>query len=34
MFGQNVFGFEDLRANQNSDFDYNDLVVKLAPTPI
>lgn len=31
MFGQNVFGFEDLRANQNSDFDYNDLVVKLTP---
>jgi len=34
MFGQNVFGFEDLRASQNSDFDYNDLVVKLTPTPV
>jgi hypothetical protein len=29
MFGQNVFGFEDLRADQRSDFDYNDVVVKL-----
>ncbi len=29
MFGQNVFGFEDLRADQNSDFDYNDVVVRL-----
>ncbi len=28
-FGQNTFGFEDLRADQHSDFDYNDMVVKL-----
>ena len=30
LFGENVFGFEDLRADQNSDFDYNDLVMKLS----
>lgn len=29
-YGQNTFGFEDLRADQNSDFDYNDLVMKLS----
>jgi len=29
VFGQNLFGFEDLKANQASDFDYNDLVLKL-----
>jgi hypothetical protein len=29
MFGQNTFGFEDLRADQHSDFDYNDMVVKV-----
>jgi len=29
MFGQNTFGFEDLRTDQNSDFDYNDVVVRL-----
>jgi hypothetical protein len=28
-FGENTFGFEDLRADQHSDFDYNDLVMKL-----
>jgi hypothetical protein len=28
-YGQNTFGFEDLRADQNSDFDYNDQVVRL-----
>ncbi len=28
-YGHNTFGFEDLRADQNSDFDYNDLVMKL-----
>lgn len=28
-FGENVFGFEDLRADQRSDFDYNDMIVKL-----
>jgi hypothetical protein len=31
MFGQNTFGFEDLRAG-HSDFDYNDMVVKLTTT--
>lgn len=30
LFGENTFGFEDLRADQNSDFDYNDLVMKLS----
>jgi hypothetical protein len=30
LFGQNTFGFEDLAANQNSDFDYNDLVMKIS----
>lgn len=29
MYGENTFGFEDLRADQASDFDYNDLVMKL-----
>ena len=29
IFGENTFGFEDLRADQNSDFDYNDLVMKI-----
>lgn len=29
MFGENTFGFEDLRADQHSDFDYNDLVMKV-----
>jgi hypothetical protein len=29
-FGENTFGFEDLRADQHSDFDYNDLVMKLS----
>jgi hypothetical protein len=28
-FGQSTFGFEDLRANQGSDFDYNDMVMKI-----
>jgi hypothetical protein len=28
-YGENVFGFEDLRADQHSDFDYNDMIVKL-----
>jgi hypothetical protein len=31
-FGQNLFGFEDLRADQNSDWDYNDLVMNLTVT--
>lgn len=30
MFGENIFGFEDLRADQSSDFDYNDLVMHLS----
>lgn len=29
MYGENTFGFEDLRADQHSDFDYNDMIVKL-----
>lgn len=29
VFGQNTFGFEDVRADQNADFDYNDMVVRL-----
>ncbi|MBV8191423.1 MAG: hypothetical protein JO339_29575 [Alphaproteobacteria bacterium] len=28
-FGANIFGFEDTPAFRNSDFDYNDMVVKL-----
>jgi hypothetical protein len=29
VYGQNTFGFEDLKASQNSDWDYNDLVMKI-----
>jgi hypothetical protein len=29
MFGENTFGLEDLAQNQGSDFDYNDMVVRL-----
>lgn len=29
-FGENVFGFEDLRADQGSDFDYNDMIMKFS----
>jgi hypothetical protein len=29
MFGENTFGFEDLRADQHSDFDYNDMLVHI-----
>ncbi len=29
-YGQNMFGFEDLLASQGSDFDYNDLAMKIA----
>jgi hypothetical protein len=29
MFGENTFGLEDLASDQNSDFDYNDMVVRL-----
>ena len=28
MYGQNTFGFEDLRADQGADFDYNDMIMK------
>jgi hypothetical protein len=28
MFGENTFGFGDLRADQHSDFDYNDMLVR------
>ncbi|MBS9477713.1 hypothetical protein [Ancylobacter radicis] len=31
MFGQNTFAFEDLTAGRNSDFDYNDMAMKLTP---
>jgi hypothetical protein len=30
-YGENTFGFEDLRADQHSDFDYNDMVLKITP---
>ena len=29
LFGENTFGIEDTSANQHSDFDYNDMVVRL-----
>jgi hypothetical protein len=32
VFGQNTFGFEDLTAAQNADWDYNDLVMKITTT--
>ena len=31
VFGENTFGFEDLAYNQGSDFDYNDMVMRLKP---
>ncbi|WP_127090987.1 DUF4114 domain-containing protein [Aquabacter cavernae] len=31
MFGENTFGFEDLAYDQGSDFDYNDMVMRLTP---
>ncbi|WP_029002534.1 DUF4114 domain-containing protein [Azorhizobium doebereinerae] len=31
MYGENTFGFEDLTAAQGSDFDYNDMVMKITP---
>lgn len=31
-YGENIYGFEDLRADQGSDFDYNDMVVKMTIT--
>ena len=33
VFGENVFGIEDLTAAQGSDFDFNDMIVKLTPKP-
>ncbi|MEP9377394.1 hypothetical protein ABLE91_11805 [Aquabacter sp. CN5-332] len=33
MFGENTFGFEDLAYDQGSDFDYNDMVMRLTPVP-
>jgi hypothetical protein len=33
IFGANTFGFEDLTAEQGSDFDYNDMVMTLTPIP-
>jgi Domain of unknown function (DUF4114) len=30
ILGENTFGFEDLRADQHSDFDYNDMLVHVA----
>jgi hypothetical protein len=30
-YGENTFGFEDQRADQHSDFDYNDMIVKITP---
>lgn len=29
MYGENTFGFEDLSAAQGSDFDYNDMVMRI-----
>lgn len=31
MYGENTFAFEDLTSEQNSDFDYNDMVMKITP---
>ncbi|MBR0650888.1 hypothetical protein GXW78_14540 [Roseomonas terrae] len=31
IFGDNTFGFEDLTAAEDSDFDYNDVVMRLRP---
>jgi hypothetical protein len=32
VYGENTFGFEDLAYNQGSDFDCNDMVMRLNPT--
>jgi Domain of unknown function (DUF4114) len=32
VFGENTFGFEDLAYNQGSDFDFNDMVMRLKPS--
>ena len=29
LFGENVFGFEDMSAARGADFDYNDTIVRL-----
>ena len=29
LFGENVFGFEDMSAPRGADFDYNDTIVRL-----
>ena len=29
LYGENVFAFEDLKASQGGDFDYNDMIMKL-----
>lgn len=29
MFGDNFYGFEDLLASQNSDFDFNDIAIRV-----
>ena len=29
-YGENLFGFEDLRADQGSDFDYNDMILHIS----
>ncbi|WP_108662851.1 hypothetical protein [Acuticoccus kandeliae] len=31
IFGENTFGFEDLAEDENSDFDYNDMVLHIVP---
>ena len=30
MYGENTFGFEDLTHAQGSDFDYNDMVMRIS----
>lgn len=32
MFGENTFGFEDLAYNQGSDYDFNDMIMRLKPS--
>ncbi len=32
MYGENTFAFEDLTYAQHSDFDYNDMVMKITPS--
>lgn len=34
LFGENTFGFEDLAADENSDFDYNDMVMRISPADL